>query len=228
MENKNFVVVGANSATGKKVIDILNHNGAQVFAIARSATGNQIAWDAENDVPDISQLPETIHGLVYLPGTIQLKPFHRLTMADFQADLNINVFGAIKITQALINHLKKADPASLVFVSTVAAKLGMPFHSSVALSKAALEGLSKSIAAEYAPKIRANVIAPSLTQTPLAERLLSTPEKIEASNKRHPLQRVGNPEDLANAIVFLLSEQSSWITGQTLGVDGGMGSLKMI
>ena len=179
-------------------------------------------------MPDLSSLPEVIHGLVYLPGTINLKPFHRLKLQDFQDDLNINLLGAIKITQALINNLKKAEPASLVYVSTVATKLGMPFHSSVAVSKSAIEGLAKSIAAEYAPKIRANVVAPSLTDTPLAGRLLSTDEKRAASDQRHPLKRVGKTEDISNAIYYLLSDDSSWVSGQVLGVDGGMGSVKIV
>jgi NAD(P)-dependent dehydrogenase (short-subunit alcohol dehydrogenase family) len=230
MVDKNIVVVGGNSGIGKTLIQKLQNSGANVFAFARNSNSdfNTIEWDVTEDLPDLSSLPEVIHGLVYLPGTINLKPFHRLKLQDFQDDLNINLLGAIKITQALINNLKKAEPASLVYVSTVATKLGMPFHSSVAVSKSAIEGLAKSIAAEYAPKIRANVVAPSLTDTPLAGRLLSTDEKRAASDQRHPLKRVGKTEDIANAIYYLLSDDSSWVTGQFLGVDGGMGSVKIV
>lgn len=230
MVDKNIVVVGGNSGIGKTLIQKLQNSGANVFAFARNSNSdfNTIEWDVTKDLPDLSSLPEVIHGLVYLPGTINLKPFHRLKLQDFQDDLNINLLGAIKITQALINNLKKAEPASLVYVSTVATKLGMPFHSSVAVSKSAIEGLAKSIAAEYAPKIRANVVAPSLTDTPLAERLLSTDEKRAASNQRHPLKRVGKTEDISNAIYYLLSDDSLWVTGQVLGVDGGMGSVKIV
>lgn len=230
MVDKNIVVVGGNSGIGKTLIQKLQNSGANVFAFARNSNSdfNTIEWDVTEDLPDLSSLPEVIHGLVYLPGTINLKPFHRLKLQDFQDDLNINLLGAIKITQALINNLKKAEPASLVYVSTVATKLGMPFHSSVAVSKSAIEGLAKSIAAEYAPKIRANVVAPSLTDTPLAERLLSTDEKRAASDQRHPLKRVGKTEDISNAIYYFLSDDSSWVTGQVLGVDGGMGSVKIV
>lgn len=230
MVDKNIVVVGGNSGIGKTLIQKLQNSGANVFAFARNSNSdfNTIEWDVTEDLPDLSSLPEVIHGLVYLPGTINLKPFHRLKLQDFQDDLNINLLGAIKITQALINNLKKAEPASLVYVSTVATKLGMPFHSSVAVSKSAIEGLAKSIAAEYAPKIRANVVAPSLTDTPLAERLLSTDEKRAASDQRHPLKRVGKTEDISNAIYYLLSDDSLWVTGQVLGVDGGMGSVKIV
>jgi NAD(P)-dependent dehydrogenase (short-subunit alcohol dehydrogenase family) len=230
MVDKNIVVVGGNSGIGKTLIQKLQNSGANVFVFARNSNSgfNTIEWDVTQDLPDLSSLPEVIHGLVYLPGTINLKPFHRLKIEDFQEDLNINLLGAIKITQALINNLKKAEPASLVYVSTAATKLGMPFHSSVAVSKSAIEGLAKSIAAEYAPKIRANVVAPSLTDTPLAGRLLSTDEKRAASDQRHPLKRVGKTEDISNAIYYLLSDESSWVTGQVFGVDGGMGSVKIV
>jgi NAD(P)-dependent dehydrogenase (short-subunit alcohol dehydrogenase family) len=230
MVDKNIVVVGGNSGIGKTLIQKLQNSGANVFVFARNSNSGfyTIEWDVTQDLPDLSSLPEVIHGLVYLPGTINLKPFHRLKIEEFQEDLNINLLGAIKITQALINNLKKAEPASLVYVSTVATKLGMPFHSSVAVSKSAIEGLAKSIAAEYAPKIRANVVAPSLTDTPLAGRLLSTDEKRAASDQRHPLKRVGKTEDISNAIYYLLSDESSWVTGQVLGVDGGMGSVKIV
>ena len=230
MVDKNIVVVGGNSGIGKTLIQKLQNSGANVFVFARNSNSGfyTIEWDVTQDLPDLSSLHEVIHGLVYLPGTINLKPFHRLKIEEFQEDLNINLLGAIKITQALINNLKKAEPASLVYVSTVATKLGMPFHSSVAVSKSAIEGLAKSIAAEYAPKIRANVVAPSLTDTPLAGRLLSTDEKRAASDQRHPLKRVGKTEDISNAIYYLLSDESSWVTGQVLGVDGGMGSVKIV
>ena len=135
--------------------------------------------------------------------------------------------GAVSLVQKLLPNLKRAGGASIVLFSTVAAKLGMPFHTSVAASKAAVEGLAKSLAAELASsKIRVNVIAPSLTDTPLAANLLNTAEKKEAAGKRHPLQRVGTAEEMAQLVSFLLSDNSSWITGQVIGVDGGMGSLK--
>jgi NAD(P)-dependent dehydrogenase (short-subunit alcohol dehydrogenase family) len=166
---------------------------------------------------------------VYCPGTINLKPFARLTEQDFMHDWQVNVLGAVRVLQQAIKSLKKAQGASVVLYSTVAARVGMNFHASVATAKSAVEGLALSLAAEYASgKIRFNVVAPSLTDTPLAAALLSSPEKREASDKRHPLGRVGTPEELAAITAFLLSNQSAWISGQVLGVDGGMSSLKVV
>jgi NAD(P)-dependent dehydrogenase (short-subunit alcohol dehydrogenase family) len=165
--------------------------------------------------------------LVYCPGTINLKPFHRIAISDFQNEMDINFFGAVRVLQACLKGLKKSDSASVVLFSTVAVQTGMGFHAGIASAKGAVEGLTRSLAAEWAPsKIRVNSIAPSLTDTPLASNLLSTPEKKEASDKRHPLGRIGSPEDLANAAFYLLSENSSWMTGQILHLDGGMSSLK--
>jgi NAD(P)-dependent dehydrogenase (short-subunit alcohol dehydrogenase family) len=125
-------------------------------------------------------------------------------------------------------NLKKANGAGIVLFSTVAVKMGMPFHSSIASSKGAVEGLAKSLAAEFASsKIRVNVIAPSLTDTPLAASLLSNAEKKEAAAKRHPLNSIGNPAEIAQLVSFLLSDHAAFITGQVIGTDGGMGSLKV-
>ena len=177
---------------------------------------------------DDINFPEVVDGLVYAPGSINLKPFNRLSTDDFKNDFEINVLGAVKCIQKLLPNLKKSESASIVLFSSVAAKLGMPFHSSISASKSAVEGLTKSLAAELsAQKIRVNAIAPSLTDTHLSSQLLSTPEKREASGKRHPLQRVGNAEEMAKITAFLLSADSSWITGQIIGIDGGMGSIKL-
>jgi NAD(P)-dependent dehydrogenase (short-subunit alcohol dehydrogenase family) len=164
---------------------------------------------------------------VYCPGTINLKPFHRISIADFKQEMEVNFYGAIRLLQACLKGLKKSSSPSVVLYSTVAVQTGMGFHAGIASAKGAVEGLTRSLAAEWAPnKIRVNAIAPSLTETPLALALLSTPEKKEASDKRHPLGRVGRPEDIAEATVFLLSEKSSWMTGQILHLDGGMSHLK--
>lgn len=174
-----------------------------------------------------TDLPATLDGLVYLPGTINLKPFRALKPMDFLHDFEVNVLGAIKVLQAALKALKAGENSSVVLFSTVAVAQGMPFHSSIATSKGAIEGLMRALAAELAPSIRVNAIAPSLTATPLASKLLSTPEKMEASAKRHPLQRLGKPEDIAAMAAFLLGKQSSWITGQVFGVDGGLSQLKV-
>ncbi len=231
---KNIVIAGAGKGIGLKTAELLQ-NQYNLFTVSRNNTPELSALRSsfyqinftEDQLHLLKDLPENIDGLVYCPGSINLKPFNRLSTQDFLNDFNQNVFGAVALLQKLLPNLKRAESASVVLFSTVAAKLGMPFHASIATSKAALEGLAKSLAAELAPsKIRVNVIAPSLTETPLAASLLNTEEKKEASARRHPLQRIGNTNDMAQLVSFLLGDNSSWITGQVIGVDGGMGSLK--
>jgi NAD(P)-dependent dehydrogenase (short-subunit alcohol dehydrogenase family) len=177
--------------------------------------------------PDFSFLPENIDGLVYCPGAVNLKPFARIKPEDFISDYQLQLVGAVKVVQACLPKLKNSSQASVVLFSTVAVQTGFNFHSLVASSKGAVEGLTKALAAEFAPKIRVNCIAPSITNTPLAGTLLNTDEKKDANAQRHPLKKIGQPEDLANLAAFLLSEKSSWITGQVLHADGGMSSLKV-
>ncbi len=241
MNQKNILIVGGSSGIGLAVAETLTQQGANVYVASRNYSAPlQTLPIKAHFFLDVLQpvaeqlngnLPAQLDGLVYCPGTINLKPFHRLSQQDFLNDLQINVLGAVQVIQACLPNLKKsAEGASIVLFSTVAVKLGMNFHSSIALSKGAVEGLTKSLAAEFAmSKIRVNAIAPSLTDTPLANALLSTPEKREASDKRHPIGRIGTSNDLASATVFLLNNQhSGWLTGQVLGIDGGMGSIKNV
>lgn len=229
---KNIVVVGGTKGIGKQLVDALT--GYNRFVIARSQDElllNEQTTFLPGDVTapsiDISGLPDVIDGLVYCPGSINLKPFHRLTEADFLNEWQLNFMGAVKIIQQLLPALKKAETPSIVLFSTVAVQTGMPFHASIAAAKGAIEGLTRSLAAELAPKIRVNCIAPSLVQTSLAEKLTNTPEKIEAGGKRHALQRIGQPNDIAAMAEFLLSDKAAWITGQVLHIDGGMSTLKV-
>ena len=232
--SKNILIVGASSGIGLETAKSLLSKGFIVFSASRTPpdlTGiTHFTWDAQNpDSTVFASLPDEIHGIIYCPGTINLKPFHRLSQEDFKHDFQINVLGAIAVIQAVLPKLKKADGASIILYSTVAAKIGMGFHASVAASKGAVEGLTLSLAAELsANKIRVNCIAPSLTDTPLSKNLLSTDEKKEASNKRHPIGRFGTSSDIANITSFLISDESSWITGQVLGVDGGMSAIKIM
>jgi 3-oxoacyl-[acyl-carrier protein] reductase len=233
---KNILIVGASSGIGLATAELLHGLGARLFTASRhesaelAALGTTfLAYDATQPqaAERLAALPEVLHGVVYCPGSIKLRPFERIPLDDFRADFELNVLGAVQVLQAVMKRLKKAEGASVVLFSTVAATTGMSFHTSIATAKAGLEGLTRALAAEYAASnVRVNAVAPSLTDTPLAAALLNTPEKQEASAKRSPLQRVGQPRDLAYMASFLLSDHSSYITGQVLPVDGGMGRLK--
>jgi NAD(P)-dependent dehydrogenase (short-subunit alcohol dehydrogenase family) len=177
------------------------------------------------DELDLSFVPDELHGLAYCPGSINLKPFHRIKPAEFIDDLKLQTIGAIKVIQAVLPNLK-AGFGSIVLFSTVAVQQGFNFHAQVAVSKGAIEGLARSLSAEFAPTIRVNCIAPSLTDTPLAQRLLNTDQKRDANAERHPLKRIGTSVDIANAASYLLAEESAWVTGQIIKVDGGMSSIK--
>lgn len=226
----NFVVIGGSKGIGKALTQSLVADKHQVFFTARNQVEIEGASFLELDITQeitnqFNGLPDVLNGVVYCPGSINLKPFARISSADFLKDLQINLLGAVNCLQALHTRLKKADQASVVLFSSVAATRGMPFHASIAASKAAVEGLTKSLASEWAPGIRVNCIAPSLTQTPLAEKLTNSPEKIEAATQKHPLKRIGQPEEIAALAKFLLSQDASWITGQILHQDGGMSSV---
>lgn len=229
---KNILLIGGSHGIGFEIaLKLYKDHNIYIASRTSQNLGNlevtHIPYDASTDEIDTSLLPEQLDGFVYCPGSINLKPFKMLSLEAFQEDMQINFMFLIKIMHTIIPHLKKSEQASIIFFSTVAVKVGMPFHTSVAAAKGAIEGFAKALAAEYAPKLRVNVIAPSLTDTPLAERLLGNEKKREKMDQRHPLKRVGEAEDIANIAKFLLSDDSSWITGQVLGVDGGMSTLNV-
>lgn len=229
---KNYLIIGASSGIGKALSLELAQTGNNVIGTYNSNKADDSTnlklhhLDVTSDF-ELDFIPEQIDGLVYCPGSINLKPFKRITADSFQEDFNLQVLGAIKVIQKALPALQKSDAPSIVLFSTVAVQSGYNFHSQVSVSKGAIEGLTKSLAAEFSPKIRVNAIAPSLTDTPLASKLLSTDEKREANANRHPLKRIGTPDDIAQSAAFLLSDKSSWITGQILHVDGGMSTLKV-
>jgi NAD(P)-dependent dehydrogenase (short-subunit alcohol dehydrogenase family) len=230
---KNFVVIGGSTGIGKSLVEMLQVNH-EVVATYNNTNDN--SWSNQNvrfvqlnvleQVINTQELPNQIDGIAYCVGAINLKPFARASEQDFLKDYQLQVLGAVKTIQALLPNLKVAPTASIVLFSTVAVKTGFNFHGIVSASKGAIEGLTKALAAELAPKIRVNCIAPSITQTPLASSLLNTPEKIEANAQRHPLKKIGQPQDVAALASFLLNDESSWITGQVFAVDGGMSALK--
>ena len=227
---KTTLIIGATSGIGKALAQKLTSQNEQVISISRTTTDLINTRHYTHDILSDTELPKiegAIDGIVYCPGSINLKPFRAIKLQDYKNDFELNVLGAIKCIQAYTSNLQLSKNASIVLFSTIAVQMGMPFHSSVAISKGAIEGLTKSLAAEFSPKIRVNCVAPSLTNTPLADKLINTPEKLEASNNRHPLKRIGSADDLANMVEFLLSVNSSWITGQILHVDGGMSTLKV-
>lgn len=231
---KNILVVGGSSGIGLALVKQLVKDGANIINLSRTSSAEwpqgvqHIATDVLGDLTNLaSQLPEQLHGLVYAAGSINLKPFTRLTADDFLNDYRINVLGAVSVIQLAHKALRASGSASVVLYSTVATKVGLSFHTSVAAAKSAVNGLTLALAAEFSTQnIRVNAIAPSLTDTPLAGSLLSTDDKREASNKRHPLGRYGQPDDIASATKFLLSDESSWMTGQIVSVDGGMSTIK--
>ncbi len=228
----NYLIVGASSGIGKAIAEDLAKAGHQVYGtFNKNACNSQEnlqyhSLDVLSENYDLSFLPDKIDGIVYCPGSIVLKPFHRIKAEDFLSDYQLQTIGAIKTIQAVLPRLKESSNGSVVLFSTLAVQTGLNFHSLVASSKGAIEGLTKALAAEFAPSIRVNCIAPSLTDTPLAGSLLNTEEKRLANAQRHPLKRIGTAEDISNLACFLLSDKSTWMTGQILHLDGGMSVLK--
>ncbi|WP_149302908.1 SDR family NAD(P)-dependent oxidoreductase [Pareuzebyella sediminis] len=227
---KNILLIGGSHGIGLALVKLMEKE-YNVFVASRSSEGLNdtdsvhIPFDATTDELNTEDLPETLHGFVYCPGSINLKPFKMLSLDTFEEDMQLNFFSMVKIIKEIMG--KMADGASVVLFSTVAVGTGMPFHTSVAAAKGAIEGFAKSLAAEYAPNLRVNVIAPSLVDTPLADRLLNNDKKREKMADRHPLKRVGKPKDIANIAAFLLDDKSTWITGQIVGVDGGLSTLNV-
>ena len=218
---KKTLIVGGTKGIGKAILEEISGHECYVISRSESTLSNHFMVDAlTGELPEIDGLT----GIVYCPGSINLKPFHRLTQDDFIDDYQKNVLGAVRVLQFYFRTLKK-NKGSVVLFGTVASQQGMPFHASIAAAKGGLEALSRSLAAEWAPNIRVNTVNPSLTDTPLAEALLSTDQKRENAAQRHPLKKIGTPKDIAKAAVFCL--ENDWVTGQTIGVDGGMSSVRV-
>ena len=227
---KKILVIGGSKGIGKSIIKSLV-NDCKVYNISRTAPTEvhenltHFSCDilSDENLPDIADLDS----LIYCPGSINLKPIARLKLDDFRADFEINVIGAIKAIQKYLDVLKKGDNPSIVLFSTVAAKLGMPFHASVAAAKSGVEGLVKSLGAELAPTIRVNAIAPTVTATDLASKLLRNDRMIENITERHPLKKYLQPEEVADLAEFLISDKAKSMSGQIFELDCGIVSFKI-
>ena len=218
-----ILLVGASSDISKS---LQNNFSSNYEFISLSSNSDFSSIDNFNILDPATYLEiDSIDGIVYFPGSINLKPFKRLSMDEFKKDYDINVLGVLNILK--FYQSKLTIDSSVIFISSVAASVGMPFHSSISMCKSSLEALARSLAAEWAPKVRVNCVAPSLVNTKLSERFFRNEKQQEQMNSRHPLNKTGSPEDISNAIEFLLSKKSSWVTGQILNIDGGISSLKI-
>jgi len=226
---KNILIIGGSKGIGKAIVNALlpDHN---VINISR--TDPEISHDhhthhsvdvLKDDLPDIDELD----GLVYCPGSINLKPVNQLAVEDFERDFQINVIGAVKVIQKYLPTIKEGTNPSIVLFSTVACKLGMPFHASIAAAKSAVEGLTKTIGAELAPKVRVNAIAPTVTDTDLASKILRNDRVRDNIKDRHPLNQFLQPEEVADMATFLLSEKARSFSGQVFEMDYGIVSFKL-
>jgi len=227
---KTIMIAGASSGIGYALAKQLIDKQCGVISISRTMPDLPVAMHLSYDVMSEEQPPEIeipLTGLVYCPGSIQLKPFKSLKQSDFLRDWEVNCMGAIKVIQKYLPNLKAASNSSIVLFSTVAVGTGMLYHSSIAAAKGAVEGLGRSLAAELAPNIRVNVIAPSLVKTPLSAKLTDADTKLASAIDRHPLKRIGNADEVAALAAFLLSEDAGWITGQVIKADGGISSVKL-
>lgn len=229
-----YLIIGGTSGIGLETTKHLSKNNRVIVLsrVKKNLNGLNlvefISADVTKPMDELPQLNESINGIVYCPGTINLKPLKSLKLEDFQNDFEVNLLGAVKVINKYFNNLKEAGKSSIVLFSTVAVQTGMPYHASIASAKGAVEGLTRSLAAEFAPNIRVNCIAPSITNTPLAEKLLNNETKIKSSEDRHPLKRIGDAKEIAEAVAFLLSDSASFITGQVIKIDGGISSIKII
>lgn len=226
---KHIIIIGGSKGIGNALLSTLLPDN-KVINISRTTPEQQhsnlthFSCDVLND--ELPEIPQ-VDALVYCPGSINLKPISRLSLDEFREDFDINVLGAVKAIQKYLPVIKNGTNPSIVLFSTVAAKLGMPFHASIATSKSGVEGLVKSLGAELAPTVRINAIAPTVTNTELASKLLRNEKMIEAMKERHPLKKFLNPSEVAEMAAFLISEKAVSISGQIFEMDCGIVTFKL-
>jgi len=218
---KNILLVGSSSKVSIELFD-MHSNNYNFIRLSRSDDNSDFK---SFNILDNSTFPklENLDGIIYFPGNINLKPFKRIKIEEFQNDYNINIVGLLNVLKFYERNLN--DNSSIVMFSSVAAKIGMPFHSSIAMCKSAITSLSRTLAAEWSPRIRLNTISPSLFSSTMSEKFLKDDNMIERMSNKHPLNRVGSVSDISSMINFLISDDSSWITGQDFSVDGGMSTI---
>ena len=224
-----IIIVGGSRGIGKEIIsDLVDYN--IIINLSRNKPElthtNLTHFNVDvlnSDLPDL----EDVTSVIYCPGSINLKPISRISLDEFREDFEINVMGAVKVIQKYLPILKKSNNASILLFSTVATKLGMPYHSTVAASKSAIDGLVKTLGAELAPKIRVNAIAPTITKTDLASKFLRNEKVIENMIERHPLKKILMPEEVSKMAKFLISKDASSISGQIFNLDAGIVSFKL-
>ena len=235
--SEKYLIFGATGSIGSSLAEQLKNSGNEIHLIARNE--NEVSSIAtklgctftvadvleEGFIEKVKADVSEIKGIAYCVGSIDLKPLRMVTEQDFNKCMKLNLYSAVEAIKGYQESLKK-NKGSIVLFSTVAAQRGFTNHAIIASAKAAVEGLTVSLAAEFAPKIRVNAIAPSIVNTPLASKFLNNDTKIEKANDRHPLGRIGNAKEIAQATPFLLGEESSWMTGRVLQLDGGIGNLK--
>jgi 3-oxoacyl-[acyl-carrier protein] reductase len=234
--SKCFAVIGDSRGIGEALREQLLGDGHQVIGVSRSGVQRapsgpndryqSLVFDAVQHPCDLSGFTDRLDGLVYCPGSISLRPLRGLKREQFLKDWEINFYGAVQTLQANQALLNQSEFASVVLFSTVAVATGMPYHSSIAAAKGAVEGLTRSLAAEWAPKIRVNAIAPSLTDTTLAASLLNSDAKRSAAEDRHPMKRITSAAEVASLAVWLLDSNSSSMSGQVLALDGGISGVR--
>ena len=225
---KNFLIIGGTKGIGKAIVEeVVEHN--KITCLSRNNTDfvhknySHVKFDAlSDDLPDL----DSIDCLIYCPGSINLKPISTLSLDDFRNDFELNVIGAVRAIKKYLPLLKKSETASILLFSTVATKLGMPYHASVSVAKSGIDGLVKTLGSELAPKVRINAIAPTITNTDLASKILRNEKVVENMVERHPLKMILSPKEVAKMASFLVSEAASSISGQIFNMDAGIVSFK--